>query len=84
MNELVRKFTLHYLKTLASLQLRKVNPDVIGITGSAGKTSCRVATSLILGSEYKIRSTTGGLNSEWGVPLYILGQQNQFQDLVKI
>ncbi len=82
MKDAIRQLTLIYLKTLATLQLRKCSPEVIAITGSAGKTSCRQAVSLLLSSGYKIHSTAGGLNSEWGVPLAILEQESGYNSPV--
>lgn len=63
---------LHWLRFWAKIQLRKYAPDVIGITGSAGKTSCRNAVTAILQDKYKLK-VTGKANSESGIPLDILG-----------
>ncbi len=65
-------FFLKYLRFLAKLQLAKIKPDIIGITGSAGKSSVRDAVHLILKSKYKCK-VTGAANSESGIPLDILG-----------
>lgn len=78
MRSLVRNLALSYLKLLAFLQLKKGNGEIIGITGSAGKTSCRMAITTLLSTKYKVFSTEGGLNSEWGVPLAILKQQSGY------
>lgn len=56
----------------ARLQLKKTAPDVIGITGSAGKTSCRNAVKVILQEKYKVKVSYKA-NSESGIPLNILG-----------
>lgn len=63
---------LHYIRILAKLQLAKTKPDVIGITGSAGKSSVRNAVTRVLETKYKCK-TTGKANSESGIPLDILG-----------
>lgn len=81
MKNLARSLSLFYFKVLAFLQLRKGSGEIIGITGSAGKTSCRVAITTLLASKYKVFSTEGGLNSEWGVPLAILKQQSGYSSL---
>ncbi|MDP2873722.1 MAG: Mur ligase family protein [bacterium] len=78
MKNLVQNLSLFYFKILAFLQLKKGYGEIIGITGSAGKTSCRMAISTLLSSKYKVFSTEGGLNSEWGVPLAILKQQSGY------
>ena len=63
---------LYWLRFWAKLQLSKVNPVVIGVTGSAGKSSTVAAIEAILESKYKVK-TTGAANSESGIPLAILG-----------
>jgi UDP-N-acetylmuramoyl-tripeptide--D-alanyl-D-alanine ligase len=64
---------LRYLRFFAKIQLGK-NPQatIIGITGSAGKTSTREAMVLILKSRGKVKQSEGA-NSESGIPLDILG-----------
>lgn len=64
---------LAYWRSLARLQLRK-NPRavIIGITGSAGKTSARRAISLILAQKGRVKQSAHA-NSESGIPLNILG-----------
>lgn len=71
---------LKYLRFFARLQLQKLkllNPNfkIIGITGSAGKTSTILACQSALKSKYTIK-TTAGSNSESGIPLNILGLKN--------
>ena len=67
---------LNYFRILAKIQLAKVkllNPrlKIIGITGSAGKTSAINACQAVLSSQYRVK-TTAGSNSESGIPLNIL------------
>ncbi len=61
------------LKNLAQLTLKKYHPEIIGITGSVGKTSTKEAIYLVLKNEKRIRRTKGNFNNELGVPLTILG-----------
>lgn len=63
---------LGWLRFWARLQLKKFAPDVIGITGSAGKTSCRNAVKAVLQDKYKVKVSLKA-NSESGIPLDILG-----------
>lgn len=70
--KLVVNFVLRYLRFFAKLQLAKFRPDVIGITGSVGKTATTVAIGVILEQKYKVK-TCAGANSETGIPLDILG-----------
>ena len=62
---------LEYLKFFAKLRLAQINPTIIGVTGSAGKSSCVAAIEAVLKDKYKVK-TTGTTNSESGIPLAIL------------
>ena len=64
---------LYYFRFFARLQLRKVRPQhVIGVTGSAGKTSTCTAIRAILQNTYQVKFNQKA-NSETGIPLDILG-----------
>lgn len=66
-------FVLYYLRFFARLQLRKKLFDhIIGITGSAGKSSTRNAIHTVLSSKFRVK-TSFKANSESGIPLNILG-----------
>jgi len=62
---------IEYLKIFARLRLKSESPYIIGITGSAGKTSTKEAIKLVLEKKYKVKVTEKG-NSETGIPLEIL------------
>lgn len=71
---------LHYLRFFARIQLKKIKLlnhklIIVGITGSAGKTSTLLATEAALKPNFKVKTNYGG-NSETGIPLNILGLQN--------
>ncbi len=65
---------LTYLRFLAKIQLLKIRPKIIGITGTAGKTSARNAVSAVLQNDFKLKISYKA-NSETGLPLNILGLQ---------
>ncbi|MCA9381897.1 UDP-N-acetylmuramoyl-tripeptide--D-alanyl-D-alanine ligase [Candidatus Dojkabacteria bacterium] len=67
----VSKLILNYLRIISKLQLKKVNPLIIGITGSAGKTSLMYAIGAVLSSKYKVKLSEKA-NSESGIPANIL------------
>lgn len=48
------------------------NIEVIGITGSVGKTSTKEMISSVLSQEYTVHKTKGNFNNELGVPLTLL------------
>ena len=71
MKQLISRIILCYLRLLAKIQLFKVKPLIVGITGSAGKTSLRNAVEAILKDKYSVKVSYKA-NSETGIPLNIL------------
>ncbi len=67
------RLLLEYFRFCAKIQLKK-NPGavIIGVTGSAGKTSTRAAIAQVLRTHGKIKESVHA-NSETGIPLNILG-----------
>ncbi|MEI6221908.1 MAG: UDP-N-acetylmuramoyl-tripeptide--D-alanyl-D-alanine ligase [bacterium] len=74
MKKLFRTTVLAWLKLFAKLKLQATKPEIIGLTGSAGKTSLMYATKAVLSSQYRVNYTAKA-NSESGIPLHILGLQ---------
>lgn len=74
MKSLLMKIFLEYIRLLAKLQLNKNKPLVIGLTGSAGKTSTLNAIEAVIKElpDKKIKISHKA-NSEVGLPLNILG-----------
>ncbi|OGF23998.1 hypothetical protein A3H66_02535 [Candidatus Falkowbacteria bacterium RIFCSPLOWO2_02_FULL_45_21] len=62
------------LKILAKAILAKYRPEIIGITGSVGKTSAKEAIYRVLASaKFKVRQNINNYNNEIGLPLTIIG-----------
>ncbi len=61
------------IRDLAKRILAKYKPDVIGITGSVGKTSSKEAIAYVLQSKFSVRRTLKNYNNEIGLPLTIFG-----------
>ncbi|MEO8581271.1 MAG: UDP-N-acetylmuramoyl-tripeptide--D-alanyl-D-alanine ligase [Patescibacteria group bacterium] len=72
MKSFFSKLIVNWLRFTAQLQLMKVQPLVIGVTGSAGKTSCVQAIGVVLSQKTKLKVGRKG-NSETGIPMEILG-----------
>jgi len=65
-------FILAYFRLFAKLQLLKIKPIIIGVTGSAGKTSTRDAIYAAIKDNFIVKVSYKA-NSESGIPLNILG-----------
>jgi UDP-N-acetylmuramoyl-tripeptide--D-alanyl-D-alanine ligase len=62
-----------YLNLLARLTLRRFKPQIVGITGSVGKTSTKEAIFCVLKHHIQTRANKSSYNNEFGLPLTILG-----------
>lgn len=66
-------FLQKILFLLAKITLAKYKPEIIGITGSVGKTSTKEAIYLVLKNKFETRRNLKSFNNEIGLPLTILG-----------
>jgi UDP-N-acetylmuramoyl-tripeptide--D-alanyl-D-alanine ligase len=64
--------TLVALQHLASAVRRHWGKRVIGVTGSAGKTTTKEAMAAVLGVGYSVLKSRGNLNNNYGLPLQLL------------
>lgn len=64
--------TLLALQELAKAYIQYVNPKVIAVTGSNGKTTTKDMIESVLKPEFKVKKTQGNYNNEIGLPLTIL------------
>lgn len=60
------------LQTLAAHVRRQWGHSVIGITGSAGKTTTKEAIACALGARFTVLKSHGNLNNAFGLPLQLL------------
>ncbi|MDD4026708.1 MAG: Mur ligase family protein [Candidatus Shapirobacteria bacterium] len=81
MKQKISLFILYYLRFFAKIQISKVRflqkrkhrqLDIVGITGSAGKSSTLLACQTVFPKTYKVK-TNDNCNSESGLPLSLLG-----------
>jgi UDP-N-acetylmuramoyl-tripeptide--D-alanyl-D-alanine ligase len=80
--EIIVPNTWDALYAVAGYVRERVDPLVVGVTGSNGKTSTKEMVAAILERKYSVLRTTGNLNTETGVPLTILKLEPEHEALV--
>ena len=81
--QITKKIIITILKLEAGLILWKYKPKIIAITGTVGKTSAKDAINTILSQEFYVRKSEKSYNSEFGVPLTVIGAKSAFNNLFK-
>lgn len=69
------------LKILAKAILAKYQPEVIGVTGSVGKTGAKEAIFTVLNANFKVRQSIKNYNNEVGLPLTVIGAESPLKSL---
>lgn len=64
--------TVDALQVLARTARRRWGHTIIGVTGSAGKTTTKEMIAAVLGKKFTILRSVGNLNNEFGMPLCLL------------
>jgi UDP-N-acetylmuramoyl-tripeptide--D-alanyl-D-alanine ligase len=80
---LVKKIVVYILTFEAKIILSRKTPKIIAITGSAGKTTVKDATAQILSSAMSVHKSEKSYNSEFGVPLAILGLESGWDNALR-
>lgn len=76
MKDLIKPIVIRILTWEAKFILAKHKPYIIGVTGNLGKTSTKDAIYAVIKQHYYTRRSEKSMNSEFGVPLTILGQKS--------
>src|SRR5262249_49801348 len=64
--------TVEALQELARDVRRRWGMTIIGVTGSAGKTTTKEMIAAVLGKKFTVLRSVGNLNNEFGLPLCVL------------
>lgn len=83
MKSFLRNLVLNELRRLCKRRLKKFRGTVIGVTGSAGKTTTKDAIFTVLNSQFRVKRTKKSMNSEFGLPLTILDIESGFGSAFK-
>lgn len=63
--------------------IKKYRPDIVGISGSVGKTSTKEAVFTVLSSKFRVRKNLKNYNNEIGIPLTIIGAETGGRSILK-
>ncbi|WLR52246.1 UDP-N-acetylmuramoyl-tripeptide--D-alanyl-D-alanine ligase [Bacillus tianshenii] len=74
--------TLTALQELSKFYLQTVQPEVIGITGSNGKTTTKDFIEAVMKKKYRTHKTAGNFNNHIGLPLTILAMPAHTEVLI--
>jgi UDP-N-acetylmuramoyl-tripeptide--D-alanyl-D-alanine ligase len=74
--------TTRALQELARWLRHHLDPTVVAVTGSLGKTTTKELTAALLSTRYDVHATPGNLNNHWGLPLSLLGLEPHHELMV--
>jgi UDP-N-acetylmuramoyl-tripeptide--D-alanyl-D-alanine ligase len=78
-----KEYLVRVLNYISKKKLAKYRPYVVGITGNLGKTTTKDYIFNVLKSgDIQVRATQKSFNSEFGVPLTILGEDNPWDSVL--
>lgn len=73
---------LKALQKLSKYYLRKINPIVVAVTGSNGKTTTKDMIASILSTQLNVTKTYANFNNEIGVPVTLLNMESNTEAVV--
>ncbi len=80
MKSILKSLVASMLALLAKAVIEKYRPLIVMVTGSVGKTSTKDASAAVLGARFHLRASEKSYNSEFGVPLTIIGAKNPWNN----
>lgn len=83
MKNFLRKSVATLLGFLARMIVRKYRPKIVAVTGNVGKTSTKDAIFSVLEIGRHVRKSEKSFNSEFGIPLAIIGAHNPWWNIFK-
>jgi len=83
MKDFIKKITLFIITWEAKAVLVRHKPFIIGVTGNLGKTSTKDAVYAVMKDHFHVRRSEKSMNSEFGVPLTILGEKSGWNNPLK-
>ncbi|MDO5422335.1 MAG: UDP-N-acetylmuramoyl-tripeptide--D-alanyl-D-alanine ligase [Eubacteriales bacterium] len=78
-NWILVESTLQALKDLAEFYRQQLDIQVVGITGSVGKTSTKEVIASVLAEKFNVLKTLGNFNNELGLPLTVFRLREEHQ-----
>lgn len=67
--------TLAALQQLGQYYLQKINPKVVAVTGSNGKTTTKDMIASVLSTQFNVTKTHANFNNQIGVPITLLSME---------
>ncbi|MFC6182628.1 UDP-N-acetylmuramoyl-tripeptide--D-alanyl-D-alanine ligase [Lactiplantibacillus daowaiensis] len=67
--------TLVALQQLGKYYLQKINPKVVAVTGSNGKTTTKDMIASVLSTQFNVTKTHANFNNQIGVPITLLSME---------
>ncbi len=83
MKNLIKKIIIFIITWEAKAVLVRHKPFIIGVTGNLGKTSTKDAIYTVMKDHLHVRRSEKSMNSEFGVPLTILGEKSGWNNPIK-